>query len=209
MIDLRDLTLPPLEALHLAGHIRGPPGFPCTLRSLQMMGSHFDNRPVVLPSLSAMKELRTVAASGDYAGAVLLELGVSETDFPWQNLSLDFTILHHYDDPEGVSIARAVEVCPQLTTLHLNGHAISDEHCEQLARDTAPQPVDVSLAGTSVTGFGVKRLVLSMRNLLLLDVSNCRSLGVDAVEWARSRGLKVKHMRPAEGKQAGKKIRHG
>jgi F-box/TPR repeat protein Pof3 len=50
----------------------------------------------------------------------------------------------------------------------------------------------IDLSSTWVTGVGVRSLVQGLKGKLeRLDVSQCRHLGQDAVEWARSQGIEV------------------
>lgn len=95
-----------------------------------------------------------------------------------------------------------------LQTLYLTGnYAINDTVAEIIASSfTELRTLDLS--ATSVTGYGVKKIVESCRKLKVLLLRSCMSCSSDAVEWARSKGLKVDStMIGAEGK--GKKIRHG
>jgi hypothetical protein len=69
-----------------------------------------------------------------------------------------------------------------------------------------PKLRELDISETDVTGVGVKDLVHS-GHIHKLILNDCRKLGIDAVEWARSHGVEVKYkMKNAEGR--GKKVRY-
>ena len=65
--------------------------------------------------------------------------------------------------------------------------------------------LDVSL--TEITGVGVKALCLKKgARLEKLNLDHCEKVSVDAVEWARKRGVEVQYNLWYEG--GGSKVRH-
>ena len=75
------------------------------------------------------------------------------------------------------------------------------EHCPVLRR--------LSLANTQITGVGVKAIVTALEGKLeYLNLDGCRNTSYDAVEWARSKGVRVAFSFSDRGR-GGKKVREG
>lgn len=75
------------------------------------------------------------------------------------------------------------------------------ENCPVLRR--------LSLANTKVSGVGVKAVVTALGGKLeYLNLDGCRYTAYDAVEWARSKGIRVAFSFP-ESRRGGKKLREG
>jgi hypothetical protein len=64
----------------------------------------------------------------------------------------------------------------------------------------------IDLSDTDVTGIGVKQ-ALQQRHLEKLIVINCRRIGIDAIDWARSQGVQVEY-RMLDDVSGGKKVRY-
>lgn len=71
--------------------------------------------------------------------------------------------------------------------------------------ESLPKLHSLDLSENNITGVGVRRIVEAspVKDLI---VDSCHSIGLDAIQWARSSGLKVQH-RLSEG-QGCSKIRH-
>lgn len=65
----------------------------------------------------------------------------------------------------------------------------------------------LDVSGSDITGIGVKQLVQAplIRHLVL---NECRFLGRDAVDWARSQGVRVDYRMPAIDNGGGRKVRY-
>ena len=64
----------------------------------------------------------------------------------------------------------------------------------------------LNLAGSAVTGVAVKKAA-KLEHLETLVLNDCRSLGPDAVQWARDRGLRVEYKMKKEAVGV-KKVRY-
>ena len=79
----------------------------------------------------------------------------------------------------------------QVTKLDLAYSLVNDTTAELLASN-CHHLKDLNLSSTKVTGVGVKALVLKPRGKLeCLILAQCASVSIDAVEFARSRGIHV------------------
>ncbi|KAK4561133.1 hypothetical protein LTR86_005088 [Recurvomyces mirabilis] len=89
--------------------------------------------------------------------------------------------------------------CKQLDT-------VSEEDIARIAQG-CPKLQTIDLSGSTIDGLMVKRLALELRELQQLIVDDCRLLGRDAVDWARSQGLRV-DARSADAVKTGRKVRY-
>ena len=90
--------------------------------------------------------------------------------------------------------------------LDLSIRAVDDNVAELLAK-SLPRLTTVSLAKSKVTGVGVKALVLKQGDALQhLYLQYCTSVSVDAVEFARSKGVNVIFTFP-DNLKYGKRVR--
>jgi F-box/TPR repeat protein Pof3 len=102
--------------------------------------------------------------------------------------------------PQCVPRLREVEALSFVSATDCN-----DDFVASLGR-AFPTLRELDISGTDVTGVGVKDLVHS-GSIRKLSLNDCRKLGIDAVEWARSQGVEVKYkMKNVEG--GGKKVRY-
>lgn len=81
----------------------------------------------------------------------------------------------------------------------------TDEDVHVIA-ERLPKLQTLDVSGTDITGVGVKDLV-QRGHVKYLVLHNCRMLGTDAVEWARSRGVRVDYCM-TNGESGGKKLRY-
>lgn len=64
----------------------------------------------------------------------------------------------------------------------------------------------LDLSETDISGVGVKQ-ALQATHLEHLVVNHCRHIGIDAIDWARSRGVRVDH-RMSDDPPGGRKVRY-
>ncbi|KAK6393809.1 hypothetical protein LTR65_002186 [Meristemomyces frigidus] len=95
---------------------------------------------------------------------------------------------------------------PELTKFALQPMGVFDDEQVHVVAEKLPALQTVDLSETDITGVGVKDLVQRghIRHLVLND---CRHLGSDAVEWARSQGVRVDY-RMTSSERGGKKLRY-
>ncbi|PSK53748.1 F-box/TPR repeat protein pof3 [Elsinoe australis] len=67
----------------------------------------------------------------------------------------------------------------------------------------------IDLSHSDVTGVGIKGLVVGCKRLKKLGVACCNDLGMDAVEWARTKGIEVDCFWEKSGAQGGRVVRYG
>lgn len=92
--------------------------------------------------------------------------------------------------------------------LKLNNCPVDDELAIAIA-ENCPVLKRLSLANTKVSGVGVKAVVTALEaKLEYLNLDGCRNLAHDAVEWARSKGVRVAFSF-SEPRRGGKKLREG
>jgi len=82
-------------------------------------------------------------------------------------------------------------------------HGLDDGHMSSVAI-CLPLLQSLDVSGTDVTGAGIKDVIKN--GLKKLVVNDCRYLGLDAVHWARSQGVKVEY-RSTDTMTGGKKLR--
>lgn len=93
----------------------------------------------------------------------------------------------------------------ELQHLHLPRlGSCSDEDAIQMV-DAAPHLQSLDLSETNITGIAVKR-ALRLKHLRELMVNNCPKIYHDAIQLARSHGVKVQH-RMSDGANGGRKVR--
>ena len=92
--------------------------------------------------------------------------------------------------------------------LKLNDADADDELAIAIAKN-CPALKRLSLADTWVSGVGVKAIVTALEGKLeYLNLDGCKHTSIDAVEWARSKGVRVAFSFADHGR-GGKKIREG
>ena len=92
--------------------------------------------------------------------------------------------------------------------LKLNDADADDELAIAIAKN-CPALKRLSLADTRVSGVGVKAIVTALEGKLeYLNLDGCKDTSIDAVEWARSKGVRVAFSF-ADHRRGGKKIREG
>ena len=94
----------------------------------------------------------------------------------------------------------------EVTELNLHYSSINDKIAELIA-ENLPRLKILDLAATSITGVGVKALVLKLGDRLeKLNLMHCTSVSSDAVDFARAKGVHVTYSFP-DMKGKGKKVR--
>ena len=92
--------------------------------------------------------------------------------------------------------------------LKLNNCPVDDELAIAIA-ENCPVLRRLSLANTKVSGVGVKAVVTALEGKLeYLNLDGCKSTAYDAVEWARSKGVRVAFSF-SEPRRGAKKLREG
>lgn len=92
--------------------------------------------------------------------------------------------------------------------LNLSKLDIDDSVAEALAR-SAPKLKRLDLSSTDITGVGVKALALKPQSTFAeLTINSCVGVSIDAVEFAKSKGIKVTFTFP-DNLRYGKRVRLG
>ena len=197
--------LPKLEILDLtSSHLEGFPELPPSLQELNIGSTNFDS--TVLPNdLDLPNLLRISMAQVQTRLDPWLFLRV----FMAANKSnlLELNVSHTFLQPDELLELVRDSSLDSVEKLILRQCYVSDElakyigkHCQRL------KCLDV--AHTAITGVGVKELLIQLQpGLSYLGLDSCKSIGFDAVEWARKQGLTVSFKFP-ENNFKGKKIRH-
>ena len=98
---------------------------------------------------------------------------------------------------------------PRLTELEylsLSGvRDINDASVTQIIK-TLPKLQVLDLSRTDITGVGVKQ-ALTSKHLEQLVLDDCSHIGFDAIEWARTQGIRVQH-RMSDAASGGRKVRY-
>lgn len=97
---------------------------------------------------------------------------------------------------------------PRLAGLkHLSlesSHGVDDRHMSMIAA-SLPGLQSLNVSGTDITGAGIKEVVEN--GLKKLIANNCRFVGLDAMQWARTQGVQVEN-RNTDAMTGGKKLRY-
>ncbi|KAI9758718.1 MAG: hypothetical protein M4579_002893 [Chaenotheca gracillima] len=92
--------------------------------------------------------------------------------------------------------------------LNLGETGVRDDGIAFIA-NAAPNLIRLNLSSTGVSGVGVKALLSRPDSkLACLNLDGCMSVNIDAVEWARSKGVHVQ-FQFVEKAGSGKKVRYG
>jgi len=70
-----------------------------------------------------------------------------------------------------------------------------------------PEITRLDLSRSDATGFGIRMAVEALKDLKFLDVTECQSLGIDAIELVKARGVQVRYGMQ-ETNKGGKKVRY-
>lgn len=98
---------------------------------------------------------------------------------------------------------------PRLAALErfsLEGCLDPDDNTMSLIKEHVPELRSLNVSGSVVTGAGIKALI-ELGYLKHLVAYDCRNLGLDAVEWARSAGVRVEYGMTTN-LSGGKKVRY-
>ncbi|KAK5109752.1 hypothetical protein LTR62_006592 [Meristemomyces frigidus] len=118
---------------------------------------------------------------------------------PLESLDITLESPDHLTNPQ---------VYPNLRHLiHLTyRHSITEQAA--IIVDSFPHIQTLDLSESDVNGHDVK-VLLQLKDLRHLILDDCRFLGRDAVDWARSQGVRVDARDSAASDVAGKKVRYG
>ena len=96
----------------------------------------------------------------------------------------------------------------KLTFLGVSLPDLDDEHMKRIATG-CPMLEHVELSGLRITGITVKELC-SHTAIKTLILSNCLNISLDAIDWARTRGVKVVvNQMGNERSSSGRRVRYG
>ena len=203
-MDIRSLshlsTLDLLLDIRQASHLM----LPSSLKSLSIgtwrprHATFFNHTPDLEPlqwSFPELEELRICAAEVPFDA---LELALRINDSPGDR---KLTTLHTLS-------MTASDVRGRLAGLkHLSlesSHGVDDSHLSLVAI-SFPELQSLNVSGTDVTGAGIKEVVNN--GLKKLIANNCRFVGIDAIQWARTQGVQVEN-RNTDAMTGGKKLRY-
>lgn len=108
--------------------------------------------------------------------------------------------------PAGLSQVLQHERILDLECLSLAGCQGCDDDAALHVTRFSPKLIALDLSETDITGVGVK-YALELKHLQKLIVNNCRKIGPDAIQWARSQGIQVEY-RMLDHLGGGKKVRY-
>ena len=112
-------------------------------------------------------------------------------DTPTKHLTSLKTDAGHFEERHIIRLIQHPRIS-QLKRLHLtNCHIFTDTHGSLLVKHV-PKLEEVGVLASQITGVGVKEMVTKLRRLRELDLQDCAQVGADAVEWARTQGVRVK-----------------
>ena len=95
----------------------------------------------------------------------------------------------------------------EIIELNMAGLPVDDKLAELMANELCSLR-SLHIAGTRITGVGLKSLVLKAGcKLERLNIDNCKSVSIDAVEWARARGIAVDFTFSESGFGKSKRVR--
>lgn len=165
-----------IQVLNLSGCVFSPGN---TFHPL-LQDSIYQNR---LPNLKALLLACIHSLVGDWVRSLL---SANKGNLVWLNLAYcprleqaDINSLIHFGYLKAI------------TVLSLAGCEFTDETA-QLLTGSSPELEDLDIERTAVTGVGVKALVLKPgRKLEKLKLNSCRSISLDAVDFARASGIDV------------------
>lgn len=155
-------------------------------------------------SLPLLEQLRLCAAEIPFHN---LELAIQVRGLPdTQRPALLHTLSMTASDVND-GLARHALSHPRLAELkHLNlecCHGVDDSYLSAVA-SSLKKLQSLNVSGTEVTGAGIKDVIKN--GLKKLVANNCRFVGLDAIQWARTQGVQVEN-RNTDTMTGGKKLR--
>lgn len=156
-------------------------------------------------SLPLLEELRICAAElpFDNFESALRTKALSDTAKPRRLHTLSMTS----SDVRG-RLTKETLSHPRLAELKHLGlescHGFDDSHMSIVAT-TLSKLQTLNVSGTEVTGAGIKEVVKN--GLKKLVANNCRFVGLDAIQWARTQGVQVEN-KNTDATTGGKKLRY-
>lgn len=190
------MILTKLQNLRLAHN--GMPSIPCLPSSLQCLdfdnNLNYDRRDATYMMTSYFPELRRLSIKGDHyldSRRLLALLGPSKG-------KLEALKIENWSQLIEADIQAHIQAgfLDQVTELSLAYCHVEDPTADLLA-STCHHLKSVDLSYSKITGCGLKALVLKPRGKLEhVKLLNCGSVSIDAVEFARSRGIQVSYYFP-------------
>lgn len=212
------------------------PGFPPSLRVLRAnkSSSHYNDLQVnpqghriqpanyFLPRLEELSIGSPQIANIVLSNAAMLPLLPAETVNTWTQDQKILAVLRKTSEELSKLKTLSIEVVAGinhlpvllssfrlsvLENLTLRDSTSIDDTIAELIALNLPELKTLDLGSTAITGYGVKKIVESCEKLQQLRLNGCQRCSIDAVEWARSKGLKVDFAMDTDTK--GKKVRYG
>jgi len=156
-------------------------------------------------SLPLLEELKICAAEvpfGDF------QLALRTTDLSLAQKPACLHTLYMTESDATGSLTKEALSHPRLAELqHLSlesCHGVNDSHLSIVAT-TLPKLQFLNVSGTEVTGAGVKEVIKN--GVKKLVANNCRFIGLDAIQWARTQGVHVEN-RNTDAMTGGRRLRH-
>jgi hypothetical protein len=197
-------TMLSLRILYLNDMEMGYPILPVSIQQITISRCENHNFPPgsdpVKPTFSSLRVLRLKSNSSSYLdwGAALLR----SSDGSIECLDLDIVDMDVFIVDRDIIDAGRAGRLRNLKELYLpQVMTIDDDFIGDLVTVAAQQLEVVEFSSTAITGAGIKRLVLAEKNLRKLILKNCQYVGIDAVEWARARGIHVNFSFPENKKR--------
>ena len=99
---------------------------------------------------------------------------------------------------------------PRIEDLVLKESALDDRALKWLA-DHCPRLTSLNVShNESITGVGIKALVLKEGDKIAnINLTHCRGVSPDAVQWARQQGVHIIYKFPDYGRNQGRRVRYG
>lgn len=198
------MALPELTHLGLTGPVAVHCVLPESLESIKVdiyMGPPF--------AILGLNKLSNIDIAGSHTDLVLSDLDTrvrhGETSDRLSRVVFEFK--PSFGDYDLKILLQIFRYGPNIKELGLKKTFMSDDIATQIP-SLAPKLERVSLAESYITGVSVKALVLGLPNLKFLDITNCDRIGYDAVEWARSRGIKVVFPQQHNKQNKARKVRY-
>ncbi|KAF4548385.1 F-box domain-containing protein [Elsinoe fawcettii] len=112
---------------------------------------------------------------------------------------------------EWADSALALPRLSSLLELRLFGARRTDGELVPVILRQMKQLQALDLSHSDLTGVGVRALAMGLADLKKVRVTCCNDLGVDAIEWARAKGIDVDCFweKPGSGSMGGRSVRYG
>ena len=198
MLDVSSLT--ELEKLNLANVTLGPfPPLPQAIQTLNISGLHRCRSPDVSNNARLEKLTRLVMGTFEqYHGINSIHALYTLLSPNKGNLiELDMTSCTEITS-DHLMVLASTGYFSRIEKLYLPKSQVNDDVAEALATNL-PYLRILNVSQTKITGVGIKSLVEKPgAKLQRLYLEHCESVGIDAVEYARARGIRVKFGFPGQ-----------